>query len=72
MNKGSTYTNATFNEITSRIFNRLVKSLQGRKAAQIKIDERYPGHTNYLTKSGLAPKLFPSFKTFISKNKLQN
>ena len=38
----------------------------------MKLKKYYPGHANSFIKYGLAPKLFPSFKKFVGKNKLYN
>ena len=59
LNKGSTYTNATFNAIPIRIFNRFtILTSRKIKDAQMRIDEKYQGYANALTKDGLALKIF--------------
>ena len=63
LNKVSTHTKATFNEIPSRIFKRILRiTSRAKKNAQMRIDENYQGYANALTKSDLAPKIFPSIK----------
>ena len=73
LNKNITYTNATFKEISCGIFNRLAKFTSSMgKNSRMKMIKRYPGHANDLIKSGLAPKLIPSFKKFEVNYTLQN
>ena len=68
LNKCSTHTNATFNAILSGIFCRLAKlTAITKKNAQMKIDERYQGHTKALLKAGLAPKIYPTLKEIWKK-----
>ena len=38
-----------------------------KKSAQTRIDEKYQGHVNALTKDGLAPNIFPSLKEIWKK-----
>ena len=68
MNKRSTHTIATFNEIPSGIFYRLAKlTSRTKKNAQMKIDERYQGQAKDLSKAGLDPKIFPTLKEIWKK-----
>ena len=76
MNKRSTHTIATFNEIPSGIFYRLAKlTSRTKKNAQMKIDERCQGQAKALSKAGLDPKIFPTLKEIWKKedaSKLSN
>ena len=68
LNKGSTYTNTTFNAIPSSIFYRLAKlTSRTKKNDQMKIDERYQGHVKALSKARLAPKIYPTLKEIWKK-----
>ena len=59
MNKGSPHTNTNLNAIPSGIFNRFTKlTSMTDKPTQMKIDERYPRHSNVLIKAGFASKVF--------------
>ena len=63
LNKGGTQMNATLNVIMRRIFNLLTRlTSTAKKNAQIRIDRKYQGHANDLTKTGLALKTFLSLK----------
>ena len=69
LNKGSTHTNATFNTIPSGIFYRIPKLIsRTKKNAQMKIYERYQGHSKALSRSGLAPKIYPTLKEIWKKS----
>ena len=68
LNKVSTHTNSSFNAIPSGIFYRIVKLASiTNKNAQMNVDERYHVHTNALSKSGLAPKIFQNLKEIWKK-----
>ena len=63
MKKGSNHTDATFNAITSSIFDRLPNiTSRTKKNSQMKIDSKYQVHAKALTKLGLAPKIFLALK----------
>ena len=63
LDKGNTHTNKTFNAIPSSIFYKLAKlASRTKKNDQMKTDKRYQGHAKALSKSGMAPKIFPTLK----------
>ena len=63
LNKGGNHKNATFNAIPTNIFYRLAKITSiPTMNAQMKIDEKYQGHAKALSKSELAPKIYPTLK----------
>ena len=76
MNKVNIHANVTFNAIPSGIFYRLAKlTPRTKKNDQIKIDERYQGHANALSKAVLATRIFPTLKEVWKKadtSKLSN
>ena len=68
LNKDSTHTNATFNPIQSGIFYRLAKlTSRTKKNAKMKIYERYQGNAKALSKSGMAPKVYPTLNKIWKK-----
>lgn len=73
INKGSTYTSATFKGFLSNIFNWLEKLTSGTdKHSWMKVDDKYLGHANALIQSGLAPKISQFWKNFVINQILQN
>ena len=76
LNKGRTHKNAMINKIPSGIFYRLEKIIwRMKKNAQMKIDERYQGHTKTLSKAGLGIKIYRTLRDIWKKadaSKLNN
>ena len=69
LNKGSNCTNATLNKFPISIFNRLAKIIsRAKKNSQMRIYERYQGHSKALTKDGLDSKIFTTLKNIWKKS----
>ena len=68
IDKVGTHTNETASAIPITIFDQLTKVIsRTEEIAQIKIDKQYIRHKNEFIKSGLAPEVFPSLKSFWRK-----